>query len=506
MAMNRTVGPEEQLEIQRLRHQVDDLNAALNAIRKGDVDALIQVDSGELQLYSRTSADRPYRVIVEEMGEGAATFSPAGRILFANQRLAELLQCEHRSLLDTALAELMMRESLSKLDALLSVTPGNVRRATLELKRADGEGVPVLASVSLIEIEGEPVRCLIAADLTRIREAEQAVRDSELSYRMLALNSFDGILILDWESGRITRVNPQVCLLLGRNSTDLIGRRLWEINAFGDGQRAQALFLELKVNGAVRDDDLVLLDSLAAQKEVELIGNVYLVGEKKVMQINIRDISDRREVERLAQQRQADGRRSLQEMIAALVSLSEAREACSAGHQGRVANLAAAIGTELGLDAHEVEGLRISGLVHDIGMLSIPSDLLGKPSLLTPEEFALVCTHVQHGHDVLAPIEFPWPVAEAVLHHHERLDGSGYPRGLRNGEICLGGRILAVADTVEAMATARPHRAAARIEDALATIKAGRGSLFDPAVVDACLRLFDEQDYALIPDGDARQA
>ena len=236
-----------------------------------------------------------------------------------------------------------------------------------------------------------------------------------------------------------------------------------------------------------------------------MIGNVYLVGEKKVMQCNIREITDRREAERLAQQSQGDARRSLQEMIAALVSLSEAREACSTGHQGRVANLAAAIGTELGLNAHEVEGLRISGLVHDIGMLSVPTEILGKPSQLSANEFALVCSHVQHGYDVLAPIQFPWPVAETVLHHHERLDGSGYPHGLSNGAISLGGRILAVADTVEAMATPRPHRAAALIEDALATIKAGRGSLFDPAVVDACLRLFDEQGYALIPDGEEIQ-
>ena len=500
--MSPTDEQREQEELRRLRHQIDDLTATLNAIRCGDVDALVQVEGGALQLYSRTSADRPYRLIVEEMGEGAATLSPLGRILFANQRLADLIHADHAALLDAPVAELVTPECRQDLDTLLAVTPGHTLRLPLDLQGADGGTVPVLASVSVVEIEGEPVRCLIAADLTRVREAEQALMESELSFRMLALNSQDGILLVEWESGRITLANPYICELLARDVNELIGSPIWEINAFDDRQRAQALFLELKATGTVRYDDLPLLDASGGLKEVEFVSNVYLVGEQQLIQCNIRDISDRREAERLAQQRQAEVLRSLQDMVSALVSLSEARDPYTAGHQSRVADLAAAIGGELGLDDEEVEGLRISGLVHDIGKFSIPSEILTKPSALKPQELELLRTHVQEGYAVLAPIHFPWPVADAVLQHHERLDGSGYPQGLQGEAIGLEDRILAVADAVEAMATHRPYRFAIGIEAALETIQAGQGRLFDPAVVEACLRLFHGRGYALVSPGD----
>jgi len=135
--------------------------------------------------------------------------------------------------------------------------------------------------------------------------------------------------------------------------------------------------------------------------------------------------------------------------------------------------------------------------VHDIGKFAIPAEILVKPTALKKEEMALIRTHVQEGADVLLPIHFPWPVVEAVLHHHERFDGSGYPQGLAGEAICLEGRILGVADTVEAMATHRPYRFAKGLEPALAVIEAGRGTIYDPAVADACLRLFRQKGYQL---------
>ena len=217
-----------------------------------------------------------------------------------------------------------------------------------------------------------------------------------------------------------------------------------------------------------------------------------------MIQCNIRDITDRKAAERLAHQRQAEVLQSLQDIVAALVALSETRDPYTAGHQSRVADLAVAIARELGLDADQQEGIRFSGLVHDIGKFSIPSEILTKPSALKPAEFDLLRTHVDEGYNVLAPIHFPWPVAEAVRQHHERLDGSGYPRGLRGEDIGLWGRILAVADTVEAMATHRPYRFSAGIDSALAEIQAGRGSRYDTGVVEACLKLFRQQGYQLI--------
>ena len=146
----------------------------------------------------------------------------------------------------------------------------------------------------------------------------------------------------------------------------------------------------------------------------------------------------------------------------------------------------------MGLHGNKVEGVYMAGLVHDIGKISIPAEILNKPGKLEPEEFEIIKKHPQAGYEILKDIEFPWPLAEIVLQHHERWDGSGYPLGLRDGEILLEARILAVADVVEAMASHRPYRPALGVEVALKEIERGRGILYDPDVVDACIRVLTQ--------------
>jgi len=340
----------------------------------------------------------------------------------------------------------------------------------------------------------------LASSVSRaIDEARErrALATSEERYRRLFETAKDGILILAAESGRILEANPFISRLLGCEPQDLIGKQLWEIGSLIDKERAIHLFSELQERGYVRYEDLPLRSHDGSLKEVEFVSNTYLVGDQEVIQCNIRDISDRRTAERLAHTHQEETLRALQDMVVALVSLSEARDPYTAGHQERVADLAAAMAVEMGLGDQQIEGIRISGLVHDIGKFAIPSEILTKPTALKKEEMELVRTHVQAGVDVLQPIHFPWPVAETVLHHHERLDGSGYPQHLQGEAISLGGRILAVADTVETMATHRPYRFSQGLEAALTTIEAGKASLYDPAAVEACLRLFRQKGYQL---------
>ena len=340
---------------------------------------------------------------------------------------------------------------------------------------------------------------LASAVLRAIGEAREhrALATSEERYRRLFQTAKDGILILAADSGQILEANPYLGELLGCDPRDLIGKQLWEIGSLIDKERAIHLFSELQERGYIRYEDLPLRGRDGSLKEVEFVSNTYLLGDQEVIQCNIRDISERRVAERLAESHQQETLRSLQDMVAALVALSESRDPYTVGHQARVADLATALAVELGLDAEQIEGIRISALVHDIGKFAIPAEILTKPTALKKEEMALVRTHVQVGVEVLRPIHFPWPVAEAVLHHPERLDGSGYPQGLQGDAISLGGRLLAVADTVEAMATHRPYRFSQGLEAALATIEAGRGSLYDPAAVDACLRLFRQKGYQL---------
>ncbi|HRE13012.1 MAG TPA: HD-GYP domain-containing protein, partial [Usitatibacteraceae bacterium] len=191
--------------------------------------------------------------------------------------------------------------------------------------------------------------------------------------------------------------------------------------------------------------------------------------------------------------------RAMLHTVEAVSAMGELRDPYTAGHQRRVGELAAAIGEAMGLPAPDVKGLRIAGYLHDIGKVSIPAEFLTKPKRLTPTEFALVKSHARSGFEIIKNVDFPWPVALTVLQHHERLDGSGYPDGIAGEAIILPARIMAVADTVEAMASDRPYRAGLGIEAALAEVESQAGRLFDAQVVAACLALFRDKGYR-IPD------
>lgn len=190
-------------------------------------------------------------------------------------------------------------------------------------------------------------------------------------------------------------------------------------------------------------------------------------------------------------------RTGLLDFVDALSATIELRDPYTAGHQHRVAKLAAAIAGELQLPDEISEGLYLAGVVHDFGKIRVPAEILSKPGRLTDLEYKFIKEHPVHGHDILKAIDFPWPIAQIVLQHHERLDGSGYPAGLKEGEILLEALIVAVADVVEAMVSHRPYRAGLGVEAALAEITANRGVLYHPDVVDACLTLFRDKHYNL---------
>ena len=177
----------------------------------------------------------------------------------------------------------------------------------------------------------------------------------------------------------------------------------------------------------------------------------------------------------------------------------ETRDPYTAGHERRVAELATAIAADLGMEGEALTALRLGGLIHDIGKIAVPAEILAKPGRLSEVEFDLIKLHPVTGFDILGPIDFGRPVAEMVLQHHERLDGSGYPRGLKGEDILPEARILAVADVVEAMSSHRPYRAAFGIEAALAEVREHAGVKYDADVVASCVRLFDEQGFQFTP-------
>jgi putative nucleotidyltransferase with HDIG domain len=211
----------------------------------------------------------------------------------------------------------------------------------------------------------------------------------------------------------------------------------------------------------------------------------------------VRDITERKQAEEKLKDTLESLRKAVNTTIQVMVSAVEVRDPYTAGHQLRSADLARAIATEMGLPQKKVDGIRMAGSIHDIGKLSIPAEILSKPIKLTNLEFSLIKEHSRSGYEMLKDVESPWPLAEIVYQHHERMDGSGYPRNLKGDDILMEARIMAVADVVEAMASHRPYRAGLGIDAALSEIEKNRGIFYDDAVADACLRLFREKGYQL---------
>jgi HD-GYP domain-containing protein (c-di-GMP phosphodiesterase class II) len=283
---------------------------------------------------------------------------------------------------------------------------------------------------------------------------------------------------------------------------------------------------EVELSAALADDgayDLALLDYtlpgwdcrealaqlLVARPDMPVISVAGTIGEEAAVELLKLGAADYVSKDHLARlpyaagralsasaeyrgRRLAEGRlkEALTGTVAAMGALVEMRDPYTAGHERRSAELVVAIGRQLGLDEDEIETLDLTARMHDIGQIAVPAEILTRPGRLSQNEFTLVKAHPQVAYDILASIDFGRPVADVILQHHERLDGSGYPYGLKGDEILLAARILAVADVVEAMSSHRPYRAALGVEAALAEVSAGAGNLYDARVVAACEQVF----------------
>jgi PAS domain S-box-containing protein len=334
-------------------------------------------------------------------------------------------------------------------------------------------------------------------DVTQCRVAEKRLSEAEEQFRDLVEQTSTGILIV--QDRKLAYVNPRVCEILGYAlQQELIG--------------SNALSLVVpREHPAVRDMNRQLLDGKAHRIDHKLTalrkdGGTVAIGicssrasyrGRPAIISMLQDISEKIRIEQ-------DNRRYLEQLKAAFMStvevatiINEMRDPYTANHARRVADIAVAIGGEFGFDTGRQEGLHVAGHLHDIGKIKVPSEILSKPGKLTSLEFQLIQEHARAGFAVLKSVEFPWPVAQVALQHHERVDGNGYPQGLRGEEIMLEARIMAVADVFEAMASHRPYRAAMGIEKALAEIERGRGTKFDTNAADACLSLMRELRYQL---------
>ncbi len=292
---------------------------------------------------------------------------------------------------------------------------------------------------------------------------------------------------------------------LDRQSFDLV---LCDVNMPGES----GIDLARHIASDYADTAVIILTAMDDPKTVDAAiaagtyGYIIKPFNPSELIINIRNALRRRKLEIVNRTYQQDLEQMVKErtvklqgafegIIQAVVRMVESRDPYTAGHQQRVADLAVAIAREMNLPENQVEGIRMAGSIHDLGKISVPAEILSKPGQLTDIEFALIKTHPRVGYDIIADIEFSWPIAQIVLQHHERMDGSGYPQGLSGQDILIEARILCVADVVEAMASHRPYRSALGIDAALGEITDNVGKRYDPEAVDAVLRLFREKGF-----------
>ncbi len=380
-------------------------------------------------------------------------------------------------------------------------TKPDVYENEFRLRAKNGDYRWILAKGHVVERneQGEATRIIGShTDITERRQAEESLRESEAKYRSIFENSLEGIYRTT-RSGTILMANAAFCHQLGYSSLEELAAMVTDVAT------------QLYVNPDDRDRLLGMLDAQTAVKGFEtrfskkdgtmiwVHINIMAVrdesGDVLYYEGINEDVTDHKEAQEKAEKSAAQLQKAMMETIHAIVSMSEFRDPYTAGHQNRVADIAAAIATELGLSQEQVNGIGIAGLIHDVGKICVPAEILSKPGILSRLEKSLIESHVMAGYQIIKDIEFPWPIRKAVLQHHERLDGSGYPSGISGEDIVVEARIIAVADVVEAMSSHRPYRPSRGIDLALEEIEKNKGILYDERAVDACVKLFREQGF-----------
>jgi PAS domain S-box-containing protein/putative nucleotidyltransferase with HDIG domain len=319
-----------------------------------------------------------------------------------------------------------------------------------------------------------------AVDVRRsLERTRNVLADSESRYRSLVEVAPAPILLVDSRLRIIFANEAALRLVRASDRASLEGLPLMQIVHQDSLSRVKERTAALLSGERLPAEEIRLRRLDGTDVVVQLLSVPVTIEGSPAIQSVLLDITHLTEMADALQ-------RACIDTVEAMARLAETRDPDTAGHQARVSKIAMAMARHMGLPDAAVQAVRIAGIVHDIGKINVPVEILSKPGGLTDVEFALIQNHAELGYEILRPIEFPWPVADLVRQHHERLDGSGYPQGLTDGQILLGSRILAVADTIEAVASDRPYRAALGLDSALGVIRDGSGTIFDPACVEAC--------------------
>jgi PAS domain S-box-containing protein len=373
----------------------------------------------------------------------------------------------------------------------------NVEGSLKVLVEGNGTELTFLLSTTKLTIRKKPMVLVSFLDITERKQMEETIRQSDERYRTVIEEIDEGYYEVDL-AGNFTFVNDSMIRQLQYSRKELIGmnyrtyippeeaKEIFKV--FNKSYQTGEIIKWYPVTNIRKDgESLFMEDSISCRRDKE----GQIVGFRGIS----RDITDRKLAEEKLNQTLGNLRKAMGGIIQVISATVETRDPYTAGHQRRTADLARAIAREMGLAEYQRNGLQMVGTIHDLGKVSIPAEILSKPTKLTEIELKLIKNHPSIGYEILKGIDFPWPLAEVVLQHHERMNGSGYPKELKGEDISLEARILMVADVVEAMASYRPYRPALGIKAALEEIEKNSGILYDPQVVKVCLRLIRENGF-----------
>jgi PAS domain S-box-containing protein/putative nucleotidyltransferase with HDIG domain len=483
---------------------LDDDEAAAEAIRKGAEDYLVkgqfdiqglvrairhaierhgQGDNEDLERVSQelVVSETRFRDMIESSIDGVVIAGEDGAVIYANPAAEKLLGRTARELAGSTFG--------------VPLTAAASTEITID---RPGRG-PAAVEVRVIPIDWEHRRAWFATlrDITENRAREETLRQLEDKLAVMFTSVSDGIFFTDLH-GSVQEVNEAALRLFGHGAAgEVTGRSAYAFVHPDDRdgvKEGQKRTMKEGSSGPfeprlVRKDGTIfhgeVKSTLLRDREGRPVGfvtSVKDVTEKKMAEQGLKSSLERLE-------------KAMAGTIQAMAATVETRDPYTAGHQQRVAKLSCAIARELGWPDEKITGVLMAATIHDIGKIRVPAEILSKPGRLSTSEFALIKTHPRVGQDILKSVDLPWPVAEIIVQHHERLDGSGYPSGLRDKAICDEARVIAEADVVEAMASHRPYRPALGTDAALGEISRMRGKLFDPAATDACPRLFVDKRF-----------
>ncbi|NQT90265.1 MAG: PAS domain S-box protein [Candidatus Omnitrophica bacterium] len=333
-------------------------------------------------------------------------------------------------------------------------------------------------------------------EIAQREKIDKTLHESQEKYSTLVEKGNDAIIII--QDGVVKFANSKMKEFTGIEVDRVIGRSFLEF-VCPDSQKLAAERYKRRMAGEEVPNryEINVITKDGKHIPVEVSASLIEYEGRSASMSIIRDMTKRKQTEEELKRSYKQLERVIENIINAMASIVEARDPYTAGHQARVAELASALAEEMGLKGERVKGIRMAAFIHDIGKISVPGEILSKPGRLSEYELGLIKAHAQMGYDILKNIEFPWPIAQIVLQHHERINGSGYPQGIFEKKLLLDAEILSIADVVEAMTSHRPYRPALGLDKALEEITQKRGTLYRPDVVDACLRLFNEKGFKI---------